>query len=322
MTKGLIALEGQLAAGEDTWGPEQAALVPVANRTLLSHAIDTVRRAGAAEIVVVGEMLLCADARDVLGAEGDGVRWLMTGASPDLPAAILAAADFLGDDRFIVHAAEALVTSGHDLLAEAAAGTADAAVFFADERLAGVHVFSRAIHEHIAAIEPDPGGGRSLAEAVDHLADAGGTVRAGVIPGYWRYRAQPAELLEVNRLVLDTLEPSSISLNLADARVEGRVQVHPTARIRNAVIRGPAIIGAHARVTDAYVGPYTAIGDRAAIENAEISASIVLPGARIRHVGVRVEDSIVGANATVGRDFSLPKAMRVLVGRDAQISLG
>ncbi|MEA2169520.1 MAG: glucose-phosphate thymidylyltransferase, partial [Solirubrobacteraceae bacterium] len=102
---------------------------------------------------------------------------------------------------------------------------------------------------------------------------------------------------------------------------EGRVSVHPTARLVNAVVRGPAIIGAHARVTDAYVGPFTTVGDGATIENSEIESSIVLPRARIRHVGVRVEASVIGAGATVGRDFALPKAMRLRIGANATVTL-
>ncbi len=48
---------------------------------------------------------------------------------------------------------------------------------------------------------------------------------------------------------------------LIDSRVEGRVAIEPGARLERATVRGPAIIGATPRVTDAYIGPYTAIGD-------------------------------------------------------------
>jgi glucose-1-phosphate thymidylyltransferase len=124
------------------------------------------------------------------------------------------------------------------------------------------------------------------------------TPRAGGGPGGWHPWADGAEaLLELNRIVLDAMEPVTTGASFEGSRLEGRVSVHPTARLVNAVVRGPAIIGAHARVTDAYVGPFTTVGDGATIENSEIESSIVLPRARIRHVGVRVEASVIGANA-------------------------
>ena len=45
-------------------------------------------------------------------------------------------------------------------------------------------------------------------------------------------------------------------------------------------MRGPAIIGAGARLTDCYVGPYTAVGEGCVIENAEVEHSILLAGSR------------------------------------------
>ena len=50
------------------------------------------------------------------------------------------------------------------------------------------------------------------------------------------------------------------------------------ARLERTTVRGPAMIGAGAQLTDAYIGPYTAIGDDVKIENAELEHSIVMSG--------------------------------------------
>ena len=65
--------------------------------------------------------------------------------------------------------------------------------------------------------------------------------------------------------------------------------VHPTARLENSLVRGPAIIGPRARLRDAYVGPYTSIGADVVMEGAEIEHSIVFSGAELRYVGARLE---------------------------------
>jgi glucose-1-phosphate thymidylyltransferase len=86
-------------------------------------------------------------------------------------------------------------------------------------------------------------------------------------------------------------------------------------------VRGPAVIAAGAHLRQAYVGPYTSIGEDVLIEGAEIEHSIILAGASITHLGGRLEASVVGPRARVFRDFRLPKAMRLNIGEGAEVSL-
>ncbi len=68
-------------------------------------------------------------------------------------------------------------------------------------------------------------------------------------------------MLEANRLVLEEVE-TRIDGEVDEAsRVEGRVVVEAGADLSGSVVRGPAVIGAGARIEDAYVGPYTSIGE-------------------------------------------------------------
>jgi glucose-1-phosphate thymidylyltransferase len=86
-------------------------------------------------------------------------------------------------------------------------------------------------------------------------------------------------------------------------------------------VRGPAVIGPGARVTDAYIGPYTSIGAGVVIEGTEIEHSIVLPEAELRYVGTRLESSVIGCGARVLRGFRTPSAIRVSIGDGAEIVL-
>ena len=56
--------------------------------------------------------------------------------------------------------------------------------------------------------------------------------------------------------------------------------VEAGATLERAVVRGPAVIGAGARIIDSYVGPYTAIGAGCEIVGSEVEHSILLAGAR------------------------------------------
>jgi len=108
---------------------------------------------------------------------------------------------------------------------------------------------------------------------------------------------------------------------LAGCEIDGLVQIDPSAELRSTVVRGPAAIGARARIEHAYIGPYTSIGADAIVEGVEIEYSIVCEGASITHIGKRLEASIVGRHACVSRDFRLPHAIRLQVGENARIAL-
>ena len=92
--------------------------------------------------------------------------------------------------------------------------------------------------------------------------------------------------------------------------------------MNGSVILGPVVIGRGARVVDAYIGPYTSIGPGARLEGAEVDNSIVLSGATIHHLGHRIEASVVGAGAQIARDFGMPTAIRLHVGRFSTVMLG
>ena len=81
------------------------------------------------------------------------------------------------------------------------------------------------------------------------------------------------------------------------------------------------VIGRGARLSDTYIGPYTTIGEDVIVEGSEIENSVVLRGARISHIPVRLSGSVIGERAEVERDFALPKAMRLWVGDAVEVAL-
>jgi glucose-1-phosphate thymidylyltransferase len=127
-------------------------------------------------------------------------------------------------------------------------------------------------------------------------------------------------MLDANRLVLDDLE-HRLDGELIDSRVEGRVAVEPGARLERTTVRGPAVIGAGSQITDAYIGPYTAIGDGVPIARAEIEYSIVMTGSTVADLEGRIEASLIGRNVRVGRSPALPKAYRFVLGDNAEVAI-
>ena len=164
-------------------------------------------------------------------------------------------------------------------------------------------------------------GATDLASAGRRFAAGGANVRVHAVDGWRRYLGHGKDLLELNRVALDRLAPDAPASAYKTNRLEGRVLIDPTATVRDSVIIGPAVIGPNATVYQAYIGPYTSIGAGARIEGTEIERSIVAPGASLMHVGGRLGSSLVGRDARVFRDFSLPRALRLWVGDGDEVAL-
>ena len=79
------------------------------------------------------------------------------------------------------------------------------------------------------------------------------------------------------------------------------------------------MIGAGARITDSYVGPYTSIGERCAITGSEVEHSILLEGASVADLEVRLEASLLGRNVKLLRGEEMPKALRMIVGDNSEV---
>ena len=77
-------------------------------------------------------------------------------------------------------------------------------------------------------------------------------------------------------------------------------------------------MGRGSRITDAYIGPYSAIGEDVTIDRAELEYSIVLSGSSLRDLESRVEASLIGRNVAIARSPALPRAYRFVVGDNAE----
>ena len=190
-----------------------------------------------------------------------------------------------------------------------------------DLALVGVYMFTPAIFEAARAIEPSARGELEITDAIQALVDRGLRVDPHIVHGWWKDTGQVQDMLEANQLILDDLD-KRVDGELVDSRVEGRVVIEAGARLERATVRGPAIIGSGTRIADAYIGPYTAIGDDVTISNAPSwSTRSCCRGRRSRDLEYRIEASLIGKNVRIGRGPALPKAYRFVVGDNADVQI-
>jgi glucose-1-phosphate thymidylyltransferase len=333
------------------WEAPAPALLPMANRPLLAHALDWLAEVGIRQVAIVTGDRIASEAREALDCGQNWpfeLDWLVQVPGESLGESLAALTGFLDGEPFVLHLADSLARQSlPSLLGSDEPGDLEAIVVVhrssdgpqsvvdIRERLggvrcaappelgrsatAGVAVLGAKVVE--AATDLDAWPGRelnALAERVNHL---GGSVRVRRATGWWRFGPGVDAALDGNRFALETLRETPLRGEIIDSRIQGAVSIHPTARLESSIVRGPAVIGAGVRLRDAYVGPYTSVGHDVVIEGAEVEHSIVMPEASIRHLGGRLEASLVGPRARVFRDFRLPRALRLSVGCGAEVSL-
>jgi glucose-1-phosphate thymidylyltransferase len=323
--------------------------VPVANRALLGHALDWLAQAGVREAAVIVPQDLAGAARDAVAGGRCAVRvdWVEQLPEETLAHVLGDLTGFLDGEGFVLHLADSLAKQSLRSLTAGGADCDTEALLVVHERCgaelaqvvqlraavgggparprplrndsAGVALLRPGALDGVADLHLDPD--HVLEALVERVRQRGGRVGTRYATDWWRYRGGTEALLEGNRFALEGRRADYDRSQLADSTIQGAVIVHPEAKIKSSVVRGPAIIGARARLRDAYVGPYTSIGDEVVIEGAEIEHSVVLPGASIRHVGARLEASVIGPKSRVFRDFRLPRALRLTVGEGAEVCL-
>ena len=102
--------------------------------------------------------------------------------------------------------------------------------------------------------------------------------------------------------------------------ITGRVEIGLATTVEGSNIRGPVVIGEHCQIRDSFVGPYTAIGDHTTLSHVNIQHSVVLDHCILEGIE-RLEDSVLGRGVSIRKAADGPRALRVFVSDDSQISI-
>jgi glucose-1-phosphate thymidylyltransferase len=353
--KGLILSGGKGTRLRPITHTSAKQLVPVANKPVLFYGIEAMAEAGIREVGIIVAPETGSEIREVVGdGERFGVEitYIDQHAPLGLAHAVLTAEEFLGNSSFVMYLGDNLLRDGitelvdtfrseepdalilltpvpdpeHYGVAELEDGRVSRLVEkpaepATDLALVGVYMFTSRVFEAARAIEPSGRGELEITDAIQHLVDGGLRVDPHIVHGWWKDTGQVQDMLEANRLILDDLEERLDGELDEESSIEGRVAIEEGARLERSTVRGPAIIGRGAVIRDAYIGPYTAIGEDVQIDGAELEHSIVLAGSEIRQLEYRIEASLIGRNVRIGKGPSLPKAYRFVVGDNAEIQI-
>ncbi|MBJ7353327.1 MAG: glucose-1-phosphate thymidylyltransferase [Thermoleophilaceae bacterium] len=352
--KGLILSGGKGTRLQPITHTSAKQLVPVANKPVLFYGIEAMVAAGIEEIGIIIAPETGDEIREVTGDGsqfGAKITYLPQAEPLGLAHAVLTAEPFIGDAPFVMYLGDNLLRDGIVSLAEQfQSSNPDALILLTkvpdpehygvaelhdgkvvalaekppepktDLALVGVYMFTQAIFDAAKAIKPSARGELEITDAIQYLVDQGKNVEPHLVDGWWKDTGRLDDMLQANRLVLEDLQPVQDG-ELIDTQIEGRVVIEAGAKLERCVVRGPAVIGAGARLTDAYIGPYTSIDKGVVIERSEVEYSIILEGSKIADLGARLEASLIGKHSQVVRTDGMPRTFRMLVGDKCEISL-
>ncbi len=330
-------------------------LVPVANKPVLFYGIEALVEASVTEIGIVIAPQTGDEIRDACGNGsqfGAKITYIVQDEPAGLAHAVLTAEEFLQDGPFVMYLGDNLLRDGISGLVSAfRESEPDALILLTPvsdpssygvaeldgERivrliekpkdppsnlaLVGVYLFGPPIFDAARALEPSWRGELEITEAIQGLIDDGHSVRSEVVSGWWKDTGQLEDMLEANRLVLEEITTKVDGDVDKESRVEGRVIISSGAVVRKSVVRGPAVIGADAVIEEAFIGPYTSIGDGVEVRRSEVEHSIILAGSIVEDLATRMEASLLGRNVKVTRSTGRPQTLRMMVGDSSSIEL-
>ncbi|HUN65601.1 MAG TPA: glucose-1-phosphate thymidylyltransferase [Bacteroidota bacterium] len=352
--KALIASGGRGTRLRPLTHTQNKHLIPIANKPILHYAIEAAVDAGIREIGIVHT----ADSTEVPEAIGNGKRWgaritYITQKAPlGLAHVVKISQPFIKKDPFIFYLGDNMVVGGvRRFIEEFERSGADCFLTLARVRdperfgvpvlkngriirveekparprsqfaVAGIYIYNSAIFKAVRNISPSRRGELEISDAHSWLIANGFKVGYSEITGWWKDTGKPSDLLEANRLVLDSISADVRGSADRQSTVAGKVILAESATIVNSVVRGPAIIGEHAVIENSYVGPFTSIGNGTVIKNSEVEYSIVLRDCRITDVRLRIEGSILGNDVEIVEANGKPLVHRFMIGDQSRVEV-
>ncbi len=331
-------------------------LLPVANKPIMFYVLDQIREAGIREIGIIISPETGAYIRE---AVGDGSRWgsqitYIPQADPKgLAHAVKTARPFLGDSTFLMFLGDNLIEGGvKSFVQEFGSHSPDALVLLkevSDPRLfgvaelngkgevvhlvekpkepktnlalVGIYLFTPLIHKAIAKIKPSWRGELEITDAIQKLLDMGKKVRSHILTGWWLDTGKKDDLLEANRVVLDSLLKRDVKGEIdSKSKIVGRVEIKEGAKVQNSTVRGPVSIAEGCQIRNSFIGPFTSIGAGTVIEDSSVGHSVILENSRIYRIE-RLEDSLIGTRVELRRADERFNAVKIFVGCDSSLEL-
>ncbi|MBU4310778.1 glucose-1-phosphate thymidylyltransferase, partial [bacterium] len=329
-------------------------LIPIANKPILFYGLEAIADAGIKDVgIIVGETK-----EEIKEAVGAGKKWglKVTYIEQEVPLglahAVKISQNYLKDEPFVMYLGDNLIKEGlASLVREFKRKKPNALILLSrvkepqrfgvaelekgkivrltekpkrpksDLALVGVYMFDKNIFEAVNNIKPSWRKEYEITDAIQYLIDKKYKVHSHIIQGWWKDTGKVEDVLEANRLILESIQTKIEGRVDGDSRITGRVIVERGARVINSVIRGPAIIGKRSKIINSYIGPFTSIYWGTTIKNSEMEHSIVMEETNINNISGRINESLIGKEVSISKSNLRPQSYRFTLGDRSKIEV-
>jgi glucose-1-phosphate thymidylyltransferase len=167
----------------------------------------------------------------------------------------------------------------------------------------GIYIFTTQVFETIEKTPISENGEYAMTDTLQIMIDEGKTVTAVPTESKWLDAIHAWDLLKANAIVLNSAKNMKVEGEVEDgAVIRGKVAIGKNTRIRSGTyIVGPAVIGDNCDIgPNVVILPSTTIGHNVSIRSfTEIQNSIIMNDCRIYSHG-QISHSIIGSNNTIG----------------------
>lgn len=343
--KGLVLSGGKGTRLRPLTYSQQKQLIPVANKPVLFYGIEDLIEAGIKDIgIIVGPNKEQVESA-VKNAGFDAKFTFIYQDEPrGLAHAVKISRDFIGKEAFVMYLGDNILMQPiRDIIDNFESSDESARIllcpvddpsrygvaklnekgeviklvekpkeFISNLALIGVYAFKNKIFDACDAIKPSWRNELEITDAIQWLIDNRFKVTAKITNGWWKDTGKAEDMIDVNRLILDTLNGQNFG-DVKNTKIEGRVFIDKGSKVSNSTIRGPAIIGKNCEIENSYVGPYTSVGNLCKLKHTEIENSIILDKAEISDVN-KIYDSLIGKDVKIFKKQTIPKGKRFVVG--------
>jgi len=336
-------------------GPKQ--LIPIANKPMSLYALEALKDAGITDIAIILGSLAPEKVQEYYGDGtkfGVSITYIHQGEPKGIAHAVKLTEPYVNGEPFIVFLADNVLKGGiREMVEDFKDSQAAAEIALchvsnpgsfgiadvkdgrivrliekpknppSDLALVGIYLFRKQVFDAIRRLKPSWRNELEITDAIQTLLDDGLEVRHRLVKGWWKDTGRPEDILEANQLVLSELSPYNRGTLEQDVKTSGIVCVgEGTVVHAGSTLRGPLILGENCEIgPDAYIGPYTSVGDNTTVRNTELENSIIMGECRIE-CKKRIVDSLIGCGTVITDSMnSLPRGSRFIIGENSIICL-
>ncbi len=304
-------------------------LIPIANKPIIEYGLEDMVEAGITEIGIIISPETGERIRAVVSESADRIGYHPTFIVQDGPLGLAHARQtafpFIDGDDCLMYLGDNLVKDGVADVVSGFSGDSNCQIMLSpvdnpsafgvaqlhddgtikrliekpanppsNLALVGVYLFDETIVEAVASIAPSARGELEITDAIQWLVDAGRTVRASIVSGWWKDTGTKDDLLAAQRLVIAELS-HNVDGEIIGSDIHGPIHLGAGSRVIDSRVVGPVVIGDGVEIIRSSVGPETSIGDDCVIADAAIERSIIMDRAEVSNWHLR--DSVLGRSS-------------------------